>query len=176
MDRLFQQNEKGNFLRLWHPMTQHTKTVVEAYYDKQSKQLKVKKGYKTSYDEKDLQLWLEFCEANEIMLEDDTAGQLLCLRLILGRDTEFVIDGDMTSLIPIGAVEIEPETFLRIITNWLFHRKQLQQNYVGKKELAEWLDVSIPTVDRLLADGMPSKKVRSRRIFNKASINQWLKS
>ncbi|MDC0125917.1 hypothetical protein OAI15_01490 [Flavobacteriaceae bacterium] len=176
MDRLFERDTNGNFLRLWHPTTQHAKTIVEAYDEQKSNQIKVKEGYKTSYDEKDIQLWLEFCRANEIMLEDDAAGELLCLRLILGRDTEFVVDGDITSLIPMGAVEIQPETFLRIMTNWLFHRQQLQQNYVGKKGLAEWLSVSVPTVDRLLVEGMPSKKIRSRRVFNKAAINQWLKS
>ena len=176
MDRLFERDTNGNFLKLWGPTAEHAKTIVEAYDDNQSKQLKVKEGYKTSYDSKDIQLWLEFCRANEIMLEDDAAGELLCLRLILGRDTEFVVDGDITSLIPMGAVEILPDTFLCIMTNWLFHRQQLQQNYVGKKGLAEWLSVSVPTVDRLLKDGMPSKKIRSRRVFNKAAINQWLKS
>ena len=176
-NKLFELKSDGNFARLWKPTAEHAKIIAEVYQENQpKKQVKVQEKYKTSYDSKDIQLWLEFCRANEIMLQDDAAGELLCYRLILGKDTEMIIDGDLSSLVPMGDVEIDPDTFLRIMTNWLFARQQLQQNYVGKKGLAEWLNVSVPTVDRLLKEGCPSKKIRSRRVFNKAAVNHWLKS
>ena len=177
MEQLFELKDNGNFARLWHPTAEHAKVIAEVYEQNQpKKQVKVQEGYKTSYDTKDLHLWLEFCRANEIMLQEDQSGELLCYKLILGKDTEMIIDGDLSSLVPMGEVEIEPDTFLRIMTNWLFHRQQHQEKYVGKKELAEWLDVSVPTVDRLLKEGCPSKKIRTRRVFNKAAVNHWLKS
>ena len=176
-NKLFELKSDGNFARLWEPTAEHAKIIAEVYEENYpQKQVRVQDGYKTSYDTKDLMLWREFCIANDIMLQEDAASELLSYKLILGKDTEMIIDGDLSSLVPMGDVEIDPDTFLRIMTNWLFMRQQHQETYIGKRELAEWLDVSVPTVDRLLKEGCPSKKIRSRRVFNKAAVNNWLKS
>ena len=173
--KLFQKDEAGNWMQLWKPTAKAALAIAEVY-NTETRSTIVKEGAKTSYNEIDLQLWLEFCQANELMLQDDAAGELLCYKLILGKDTEMILDGDLSSLVPMGDVEIDPDTFLLIMTNWLFQRQQHQETYIGKRELAEWLDVSVPTVDRLLKEGCPSKKIRSRRVFNKAAVNHWLKS
>ena len=173
--KLFQKDEAGNWMQLWRPTAKAALAIAEVY-NTETKSTIVKEGTKTSYDKKDLLLWLEFCKANEILLDESAKQSLLCYRLILVENTQFVEDGDLDTLIPMGKVLIDPETYLRIMTNWLFQRQQHQETYIGKRELAEWLDVSVPTVDRLLKEGCPSKKIRSRRVFNKAAVNHWLKS
>lgn len=173
--KLFQKDEAGNWMQLWKPTAKAALAIAEVY-NTETRSTIVKEGTKTSYDKKDLLLWLEFCKANEILLDESAKQSLLCYRLILGENTQFVEDGDLDTLIPMGKVLIEPETFLRIMTNWLFHRQELQENYIDKKQLSEWLAVSVPTVDRLLKEGMPSKKIRNRRVFNKTTVDRWLKS
>jgi len=106
----------GNFARLWQPTAQHARVIAEVYEENQpKKQVKVKEGYKSSYDTKDLILWREFCIANDVLLEDDAASELLCYKLILGRDTEMIIDGDLSSLVPMGEVEIDPEAIIELV-------------------------------------------------------------
>ena len=112
-------------------------------------------------------------EDNEILLDGTREGLLNGYRLILGEDTVWVAD-DLESLVPMGQSYIDSETFLKIMINYLRSKAQLQENYVGKKEIAAFCGVSVPTIDRLLREGLPSRKIKSRRIFNKV-VDQWLR-
>ncbi|MGC6421670.1 MAG: helix-turn-helix domain-containing protein [Flavobacteriaceae bacterium] len=165
----------NNWVKAWKPMVAATDTIVEAYLSRNAKPVaKIQEGGKTSYTVTDLELWKLFLEDNEILLDGTREGLLNGYRLILGEDTVWVAD-DLESLVPMGQPYIDPETFLKIMINYLRSRAQLQENYVGKKEIAAFCGVSVPTVDRLLREGMPSRKIKSRRVFNKVEVDQWLR-
>jgi excisionase family DNA binding protein len=43
-----------------------------------------------------------------------------------------------------------------------------------KKDLCQWLKISIPTVDRWRAEGLPFKKVGRQVRFEKSEVEYWL--
>lgn len=173
--------EGNNWVKAFKPMLAATDTIVEAYLARNAKPTaKIQEGAKTSsnsphrYSVSDLELWRAFLQDNEILLSGTREELLNGYRLILGENTVWV-DDDLESLVPMGQPYIAPETFFKIMINYLRSRAQLQENYVGKKEIAAFCGVSVPTVDRLLREGMPSRKIKSRRVFNKVEVDQWLR-
>ena len=49
------------------------------------------------------------------------------------------------------------------------------ESLIGKKELAERLDVSQTTINRMLVEGLPNIKVRGQVKFIYQEVIQWLK-
>lgn len=45
-----------------------------------------------------------------------------------------------------------------------------------KQDLCNWLKISIPTIDRWRAEGMPFQKVGRQVRFEKAAVEKWLSS
>lgn len=45
----------------------------------------------------------------------------------------------------------------------------------SREELAHLLGVTVRTVDELVRDGMPSIRVRRRRMFDYSDVMQWLR-
>ncbi|MDC1061073.1 hypothetical protein OAP99_02675 [Flavobacteriaceae bacterium] len=174
---IFKKDTNNKWSRADKPLLAATDTIVEAYMNRGGKPTaQIKEGVKTSYSTTDLELWKQFLLDNQILLDERSTSELKAYRMILGEGTIWVEDRNPDTLVPIGKPHIDPETYLKIMINWLTHRQDLKENFVGKKQIAEWLDVSVPTVDRLLVEGMPSKKVRNRRVFNKSAVSRWLKS
>lgn len=44
-----------------------------------------------------------------------------------------------------------------------------------KKELSDWLKISIPTIDRWMAKGLPYTKVGKIVRFEKEDVEKWMK-
>lgn len=169
--------EGENWVKAYAPVVAATDAIVEAYISRERKpSATIKEGYKTSYSVADLELWKQFCQDNEIVIGNSRDSLLLAYRLLLGEDTIWVEDGNPSTLIPMGKPHIDVDSFLRIIINYLFSKQELQEGFTGKRGLADWLAVSVPTVDRLLKEGMPSRKIKNRRVFNKMEVDRWLRS
>lgn len=49
-------------------------------------------------------------------------------------------------------------------------------NFLDKKQLAEQLQISIVTIDRLRKKGLPFHKVGAKIVFNWIEVTEWIKS
>ena len=53
----------------------------------------------------------------------------------------------------------------------------MERKFIDLKELAEMIHISIPTLNKWVADGkIPSYKVGKRRLFKKEEILEWMES
>lgn len=43
-----------------------------------------------------------------------------------------------------------------------------------KQEVCEWLNISVPTIDRLMKQGMPHLKIGKAVRFEQAEVKRWL--
>jgi len=172
---IFKKDTNNKWSRADKPLLAATDTIVEAYMNRGGKPTaQIKEGVKTSYSTTDLELWKQFLLDNQILLDESSTSELKAYRMILGEGTIWVEDRNPDTLVPIGKPHIDPDTFLKIMINYLFSKRELQEGYTDKRGIADFLAVSVPTVDRLLREGMPSKKVRNRRVFNIAAVDRWL--
>jgi excisionase family DNA binding protein len=48
------------------------------------------------------------------------------------------------------------------------------EKMLTKQELCEWLQVSLPTVDRLMKQGMPHLKIGKAVRFEQEDVKKWL--
>lgn len=170
--------EGTNWIRTYEPIKATTETIVEAYMQRSAKpKTVIKEQHKTSYTLQDLELWKDFGLDNEILLDErDDAQMLSFYKIILGHLTEWVEEGDVTSLIPIGEPALLPDDFVKLMLTYLDQRRQISEGYCSKKAIASWLDVSVPTVDRLMKEGIPYKKLGTRVLFSKTQVDNFLNS
>lgn len=53
----------------------------------------------------------------------------------------------------------------------------MERKFIDLKELAEMIHISIPTLNKWVADGkIPSYKVGKRRLFRKEEILEWMEN
>lgn len=52
----------------------------------------------------------------------------------------------------------------------------LHMKYLKKRQVCDYLNLSNNTVDKLIADGMPTIKVQGIVLYDKTEIDDWLKS
>jgi excisionase family DNA binding protein len=53
-------------------------------------------------------------------------------------------------------------------------RWEMDEKLLDKKELAEWLGISIPTIDRWRKDGLPFIQTGKLVRFQKTKVQSWL--
>jgi len=50
----------------------------------------------------------------------------------------------------------------------------MSPEYLTKQEAAKYMRVSVPTLDRLMAQGLPYIKLDRRVLFRREDIDKWL--
>ncbi len=50
----------------------------------------------------------------------------------------------------------------------------MDREYLGKKELAAYLKISLPTVNRLMLEGIPYTKLKGKVLFRLDLVDGWL--
>jgi excisionase family DNA binding protein len=53
---------------------------------------------------------------------------------------------------------------------------QMVVEYLTKQEVAEYMKVSLATLERLMRQGLPHIKLSRRVLFRKADVDRWLES
>jgi excisionase family DNA binding protein len=51
-----------------------------------------------------------------------------------------------------------------------------KMNFVDKKELAKYFNISVVTVDRLRKKGLPFHKLGAKIVFDKEEVTNWIKN
>ncbi len=52
----------------------------------------------------------------------------------------------------------------------------METGYLSKKDLAVYLRVSLPTINRLMKQGFPHFKLERKVLFRKADVDAWLET
>ncbi|MDW7759444.1 MAG: helix-turn-helix domain-containing protein [Acidobacteriota bacterium] len=52
----------------------------------------------------------------------------------------------------------------------------MDTGYFTKREIAEYLKISLATLERLMKEGLPHIKLSRRVLFRKADVDAWLES
>lgn len=53
-------------------------------------------------------------------------------------------------------------------------KEELREKYLSKKDLIEYMGVSLPTISNYMKAGMPYHKVGRRVLFRKGEIDGWV--
>lgn len=52
----------------------------------------------------------------------------------------------------------------------------MDKEYLTKKDLMAYLKISLPTVNRLMVDGIPHMKLRGKVLFRLDLVDRWLEA